>query len=112
MKITVKQLRRIIRETLEEQTKFPGGAYGGGKLSDEDQERLAYQGFLGIHEEEIDSTKETEEVKEAKKKKQGKGLWANIHAKRKRGGRAARPGEKGYPKTLDIEGESSEIKTQ
>lgn len=32
-----------------------------------------------------------------------KGLWANIHAKRARGERPARPGEKGYPKTLDIE---------
>ena len=30
------------------------------------------------------------------------GLWANIHAKRARGERPARPGEKGYPKTLDI----------
>jgi hypothetical protein len=33
----------------------------------------------------------------------GKGLWANIHAKRKRGERAAKPGEEGYPKTLNIE---------
>lgn len=32
-----------------------------------------------------------------------KGLWANIHAKRKRGERPAKPGDKGYPKTLDIE---------
>ncbi len=32
-----------------------------------------------------------------------KGLWHNIHAKRKRGERPAKPGEKGYPKTLDIE---------
>lgn len=32
-----------------------------------------------------------------------KGLWANIHAKRKRGEPPAKPGEKGYPKTLDIE---------
>jgi Domain of unknown function (DUF6321) len=32
-----------------------------------------------------------------------RGLWANIHAKRKRGERPAKPGEKGYPKTLDIE---------
>ena len=31
-----------------------------------------------------------------------KGLWANIHAKRKRGEKPARPGEEGYPKTLDI----------
>lgn len=30
------------------------------------------------------------------------GLWDRIHAKRKRGERPARPGEKGYPKTLDI----------
>ena len=30
------------------------------------------------------------------------GLWANIRAKRKRGERPAKPGEKGYPKTLDI----------
>jgi len=27
----------------------------------------------------------------------GKGLWANIHAKRKRGGKAAKKGQKGYP---------------
>lgn len=33
------------------------------------------------------------------------GLWKNIHKKRKRGERPARPGEKGYPKTLDIEEE-------
>ena len=31
-----------------------------------------------------------------------KGLWANIHAKRKRGEAPAKKGEKGYPKTLDI----------
>ena len=37
---------------------------------------------------------------EAKKKR---GLWANIHARRKAGKRPKRPGEKGYPKTLDIE---------
>ena len=32
-----------------------------------------------------------------------RGLWENIHAKRKRGERPAKPGEKGYPKTLNIE---------
>ena len=26
-----------------------------------------------------------------------KGLWANIHAKRKRGGTPNKPGDKGYP---------------
>ena len=32
-----------------------------------------------------------------------KGLWANIHAKRERGEAPAKPGDKNYPKTLDIE---------
>ena len=31
------------------------------------------------------------------------GLWANIHARRKKGLSPKKPGEKGYPKTLDIE---------
>ena len=34
--------------------------------------------------------------------KKKKGLWDNIHAKRKRGEPPAKPGEKGYPKTLDV----------
>jgi hypothetical protein len=34
---------------------------------------------------------------------EGKGLWANIHARRKKGLAPKKPGEKGYPKTLDIE---------
>jgi len=32
-----------------------------------------------------------------------KGLWANIHARRKAGKRAKKPGEKGYPKTLKVD---------
>ena len=31
------------------------------------------------------------------------GLWANIHKRRKAGKAAKKPGDKGYPKTLDIE---------
>jgi hypothetical protein len=38
---------------------------------------------------------------EVKKKKRG--LWANIHARRKAGKRPKRPGEKGYPKSLDVD---------
>ena len=38
-------------------------------------------------------------IEEGKKK----GLWDNIHAKRKRGEKPAKPGEKGYPETLDVE---------
>jgi predicted RNA binding protein YcfA (HicA-like mRNA interferase family) len=36
-------------------------------------------------------------------KKNLPGLWANIHAKRKRGESPAKPGDKDYPKTLNIE---------
>ena len=62
MKITVGNLRRIIKEVLKEETKFPGGAFGGGRLDPEDQERLANGGFLGIDDlEELD-----EEDSEAK----------------------------------------------
>jgi len=38
-----------------------------------------------------------------------KGLWANIHAKRKRGEKPAKKGEKGYPKTLDIDEGNEEV---
>ena len=42
-----------------------------------------------------------EEVEAIEEKK--KGLWANIHAKRKRGEKPAKPGDKDYPKTLNVE---------
>ena len=38
-------------------------------------------------------------VKEGTKK----GLWDNIHAKRKRGEKPAKPGDKDYPKTLNVD---------
>ena len=34
--------------------------------------------------------------------KKNKGLWHNIHAKRKRGEKPAKPGDKDYPKSLDV----------
>jgi len=45
-----------------------------------------------------------EEVEQLDEKKKLPGLWANIHAKRKRGEAPAKPGDKDYPKTLNIEG--------
>jgi hypothetical protein len=39
-----------------------------------------------------------QEIEEEKK-----GLWANIHARREKGLPKKKPGQKGYPKTLDIE---------
>ena len=41
------------------------------------------------------------EGKKRKKKPKG-GLWANIRARRKAGKPRLKPGQKGYPKTLDI----------
>ena len=34
--------------------------------------------------------------------KKNKGLWHNIHAKRKRGEKPAKPGDKDYPKSIDV----------
>ena len=49
----------------------------------------------------------TEEVtvEGAKKIEEKAGLWANIHAKRKRGEAPAKKGDKDYPKTLNVEGD-------
>ena len=38
-----------------------------------------------------------------------KGLWANIHAKRKRGEKPAKKGDKDYPETLNVEGKETEV---
>ena len=38
---------------------------------------------------------------------EGKGLWYNIHQRRKKGLPPKKPGEKGYPKTLKIEAASA-----
>ena len=46
---------------------------------------------------------EMNEEVELDEKKKLPGLWANIHAKRKRGEAPAKPGDKDYPKTLNIE---------
>src|SRR6056300_708749 len=45
--------------------------------------------------------KDTHKTKDGKTAK--KGLWYNINQKRKRGEKPAKPGDKDYPKTLDIE---------
>lgn len=39
---------------------------------------------------------------------EGNGLWANIHAKRKRGEAPAKPGDEDYPETLNIEATSDD----
>ena len=44
-----------------------------------------------------------DQVKESTIDEKKKGLWANIHAKRKRGEKPAKPGDEDYPETLDID---------
>jgi len=51
----------------------------------------------------IEAESEETTMGEAKKRKRKRGLWDNIWARRRAGKRPKRPGEKGYPKTLDIE---------
>lgn len=59
-----------------------------------EKERFDRIGQSPAHNEEFVSEEGLEEKR---------GLWDNIHAKRKRGERPAKPGEKGYPKTLNVE---------
>ena len=50
MKITIRQLRKLIREYLDQEADFPGRYRGDGEYSDEDPERLAHRGFLDLDE--------------------------------------------------------------
>lgn len=60
MKITVRQLRRLIRETLEEQGWLPGRWYPGSgePVDDDDLDLLGHGGFRGDEtlEEELEET--------------------------------------------------------
>ena len=76
----------------------------GGKAVELRKKRLAQTELPTIKKEEKLVDKILEEIiQEGKKKNKKKGLWDRIRAKRKRGERRARPGEKDYPETLDIE---------
>lgn len=50
-----------------------------------------------------ESTAKAKSKTPGEQKEGSKGLWHNIHKRREKGLRPLRPGEKGYPKTLDIE---------
>ena len=53
---------------------------------------------------------EERKKKKKKKRKKKKGLWDNIRARRKAGKRRLRPGEEGYPKTLNIESHEKSLR--
>ena len=94
MKIRVADLRRIIKEVLEEESWPPGKWYPGhGEPVDPDDVDLMRTGGMGRE-------KDPDESDELKEKQ---GLWSNVWARRRAGKRPKKPGEKGYPKTLSVE---------
>jgi len=56
-----------------------------------------------LHNDFADKHNQTPDTWAKKNMKEEKGLWDNIHARREKGLPRKKPGQKGYPKTLDIE---------
>ena len=65
---------------------------------------VKYDKHMGVHAPSIKPQKEDKKMEEQSNLGEGKkkGLWDNIHAKRKRGEKPAKKGDKDYPDTLDI----------
>lgn len=111
-------MKRSITEILVERFGDPIGSYAGNAPAGVRSIEEATCPECGMDDCECDHTNEAEactecgymkvegscgcthEMNEAKKKR---GLWANIHARRKAGKRPKKPGQKGYPRTLDID---------
>lgn len=111
-------MKLSIRQILQERFGDPIGSYAGDapagvrSIEEEHCPQCGMEDCECDHTNEADSCNQcgymevegscgcTHEMSEAKKKR---GLWANIHARRKAGKRPKRPGEKGYPKTLDVD---------
>lgn len=93
------KLQRASGETLDRMkrmTRHKQDKYGPSTL----KQRLKTGADHDIDKErEEKEKKEKEQVTEGKKK----GLWDNIHAKRKSGEKPAKKGDKDYPKTLNVE---------
>lgn len=85
--LTVAELQRRFREKKKQKTS-------------QSEKGPQLPSFLkSVRKEEVEGARER--IKSYLEEKRG--LWDNIHAKRKRGERPAKPGEKGYPKTLNVE---------
>lgn len=95
----IEEMIDVLQELVEEKDKLPPWVQykittALNSISD------VYGYMYGESEKNSTSFNESEDNLQEKKKK---GLWANMWARRKAGKRPLRPGEKGYPKTLDIE---------
>ena len=81
--------------------KKPEKAQDAGAKARRAMKRREHAKYVSGSEDNVpDDIRDHYEVSEGKKK----GLWDNIHAKRKRGEKPAKPGDKDYPKTLNVEG--------
>ena len=81
--------------------KKPEKAQDAGAKARRAMKRREHAKYVSGSEDNVpDDLRDHYEVSEGKKK----GLWDNIHAKRKRGEKPAKPGDKDYPKTLNVEG--------
>jgi hypothetical protein len=56
-----------------------------------------------LHNDFVDKHNQTPDTWAKKNMKEEKGLWDNIHARREKGLPRKKPGQKGYPKTLNID---------
>lgn len=83
-----------LQAAIEEDDSLP--AWVQAKLTSVFEDLSDVHGYI------VGSPEEEQVTAEGKKKK---GLWDNIWARRRAGKRPLRPGEKGYPKTLDIDEE-------
>ena len=81
------------------------GTYGNGDGKDASHDKNGkITGFVDSSTNKGKDEKSRKKGSKRKMKKGGKtrGLWDNIHAKRKRGESPAKPGDKDYPKTLNV----------
>ena len=86
-------------EKIEEGKKAKKDYDGDGKVESGKDE------YFGSRDKAIKKAMAKKGVKKEEKVEEGKkGLWDNIHAKRKRGEKPAKKGDKDYPKTLNVEG--------
>jgi hypothetical protein len=117
----VENLKEMNKYTVKTVVKDPATMAGGEKSENKELSRVVFAKTPDDAKEKVKKVLKTtgysvlsqqiiktETVKEEELKEAGAGLWANIHARREKGLRPKRPGEEGYPKTLDIESKETE----
>lgn len=117
----VENLKEMNKYTVKTVVKDPATMAGGEKSENKELSRVVFAKTPDDAKEKVKKVLKTtgysvlsqqiiktETVKEEELKEAGAGLWANIQARREKGLRPKRPGEEGYPKTLDIESKENE----